>query len=265
MALIALGSAKGSPGVTSAALALTLQWPRNALLVDADLAGSGIMSGFFRGQLAHDRGLQPLAIAHSHGELESRLWDETVQIAEDDASKLLLPGLTSPTAAPAVSNLWASLSNQLVALERGGTDVIVDLGRISWTNDDREALLTMADQVLLTTGSRLPDVVASRGLAAQRQRGLDPTARELANLSVLTIGPGRPYQVKEIRDALGVPDVGHIAWDPVTAEVFAVGATVNARRYQKSPLVRSLRPVIDQIMARVEHRRTRFSTAQEAR
>jgi hypothetical protein len=265
VALIALGSAKGSPGVTSTALALTLQWPRNALLVDADLAGSGIMSGFFRGQLSHDHGLQPLAIAHSHGELESRLWEETVPIVENDSTKLLLPGLTSPVAAPAVSNMWASLGNQLAALERTGTDVIVDLGRLAWTGDDRESLLAVADQVLVTTGSRLPDVVAARGLATQRLRGLDPTARELANLSVLTIGPGRPYQINEIRDVLGVPDVGHVAWDPVTAEVFSVGATVNARRYQKSPLLRSLRPVIDQIMARVQHRRTRFSTAQEVR
>jgi hypothetical protein len=117
VALIALASAKAAPGVTTTSLALTLQWPRNALLVDADLAGSGIMSGFFRGQVQHDRGLQPLAIAHSHGELESRLWDETIQLVDSDDTKRLLPGLTTSAAAPAVSNLWAALSNQLVALE----------------------------------------------------------------------------------------------------------------------------------------------------
>lgn len=265
MALIALASAKGSPGVTTAALALTLQWPRNTLLVDADLAGSGIMPGYFRGQLPHDRGLQPLAIAHSHGDLESQLWEETVPLVEGDSTKRLLPGLTGPMGAPAVSNLWAALANQLAALERGGTDVIVDLGRIAWSEDDRDVLISLADQVLLTTGSRLPDVVSARGLAAQRLRGLDTTARDLTNLSVLTVGPGRPYQIREIRGALGVGDVGHVAWDPGTAEVFSVGAALGARRYQKSAFVRSLRPVIDQTMARVEHRRSRFSTAQGAR
>ena len=36
MAVIALGSAAGSPGVTTSALGLALTWPRPVLLIEAD-------------------------------------------------------------------------------------------------------------------------------------------------------------------------------------------------------------------------------------
>ena len=52
MSVIALCSAKGSPGVTTTALALGWVWPqvtgRRVLVLDADLAGSGIAAGYLR-------------------------------------------------------------------------------------------------------------------------------------------------------------------------------------------------------------------------
>ena len=50
MAMIALASASGSPGVTTTALGLALLWPRPILLVEADpTGGSGLLAGYFRG------------------------------------------------------------------------------------------------------------------------------------------------------------------------------------------------------------------------
>jgi hypothetical protein len=259
VALIALASAKGSPGVTTTALALTLHWPRPALLVDADLAGSGVMPGYFKGQLQHDHGLQQLAIANSHGHLEARLWEESLPLTETTPTKRVLPGLTNAVLAPALTTLWSALVNQLGALERGGYDAIVDLGRISARGDPREVLLSLADQVLMVTGSRLPDVVATRGITSIMVGSLEPTAQVLANMSVLTVGPGRPYGVEEIRDVVGVPSVGHIAWDPVAADVFSVGEGTSDRVYRKSALVRSLQPVIDHVQGRVRARRALFA------
>jgi hypothetical protein len=263
VALIALASAKGAPGVTTSALALTLQWPRPVLLVEADLAGSSIMAGFFKAQVAHDRGLVPLAIAHSRGQLAPDFWDQTLPLIEGDADKKLLPGLPSASAAPSVFNLWRDLSNHLVALERGGVDVIVDLGRLAPAGDDREFLVSLADQVLITTGSRLPDIAATRDLVSHRMAGLESAARDLTNLSVLTVGPGRPYAVGEITETLGIPSAGHLGWDPVNAEVLSVGASANERRYERSPLVRSVRPTIDAIQARIALRRERFTVRPE--
>ena len=57
MAVIALGSAAGSPGVTTSALGLALTWPRPVLLIEADpTGGSAILAGFFRGILAQTKG-----------------------------------------------------------------------------------------------------------------------------------------------------------------------------------------------------------------
>lgn len=262
MALIALASAKGSPGTTTAALVLALQWPRPVLLVEADLSGSSILAGYFRGQLPHDRGLQPLAIAHSHGDLEAAFWQQTIPLVRDDADRKLLPGIVSPHTAPAVANLWGPLANQLVALERGGIDVLVDLGRLGTggvVREDREPIVRLADQVLITTGSRLPDIAVTRELVKSRTSVVDAAARELTNLTALTVGPGRPYDANEIARTLGLGTVGSLAWDPVNAEVLSVGAPAG-RRYSTSPLVRSAAPVISRLRERTERRRARFAT-----
>ncbi|MBL0887331.1 hypothetical protein [Myceligenerans indicum] len=265
MALVALANAKGSPGTTTTALVLAISWPRPVLLVEADLAGASILAGYFRGQLVHDRGLSQLAIAHSHGELETALWDQTLTLVQNSQDKKLLPGIVSPHLAPSVANLWTALANQLVALERGGMDVIVDLGRLGPAGrDDREPLLRLADQVIVTTGSRLPDIAVSRELVRSRTSVIEAAARDLTNLATLTIGPGRPYDTKEIARTLGLGSLGSLAWDPVNAEVLSVGSPTG-RKWGSSPLVRSAGPVISAIQERTAARRERFSTSSPAR
>ena len=73
MAVIALASAAGSPGVTTSALGLALTWPRPVLLIEADpTGGSAMLAGFFRGTTAHTAGLIDLAWAHREGLLDRR-------------------------------------------------------------------------------------------------------------------------------------------------------------------------------------------------
>ena len=45
MAVVALASASGSPGVTTTALGLALLWPRPVLLVEADPTGGSRLAG----------------------------------------------------------------------------------------------------------------------------------------------------------------------------------------------------------------------------
>ena len=54
--LIAMTSAKGAPGVTTAALALALSWPRRTVLAELDPAGGDVLAGYGRGPLVtrHD-------------------------------------------------------------------------------------------------------------------------------------------------------------------------------------------------------------------
>ena len=62
MAVIALCSASGSPGVTTTAVALAWNWPRPVMLVEADpVGGSAILAGTFQGMREYRSGLVELA------------------------------------------------------------------------------------------------------------------------------------------------------------------------------------------------------------
>ncbi len=64
MAVIALTSASGSPGVTTTAVALAFLWPRPVVLVEADpTGGSAILAGYFRGTREYDVGIVELALS----------------------------------------------------------------------------------------------------------------------------------------------------------------------------------------------------------
>ena len=64
MAVVALTSASGSPGVTTTAVGLALTWPRPVLLIEADpTGGSGVLAGYFRGTREYDVGLIELALS----------------------------------------------------------------------------------------------------------------------------------------------------------------------------------------------------------
>ena len=66
MAVIALTSASGSPGVTTTAFGMALLWPRPVLLLEADpTGGSGLLAGYFRGTREYVGGLIELALTSS--------------------------------------------------------------------------------------------------------------------------------------------------------------------------------------------------------
>ena len=74
MALIVLASASGSPGVSTTALGLTLNWHRPVLLVDADPTGSSaVFAGYFHGTQEPTGGLINLALALREGTLAAAL------------------------------------------------------------------------------------------------------------------------------------------------------------------------------------------------
>ena len=270
MAVLALTSAKGAPGVSTAALAMTLLWPRSVLLAECDPAGgSSVLAGYLRGTVDHSRGLLPLALAQRHGELEHELWAQTVPLTPDDGStgettagRRLLPGLADAAQAPSAATLWGPLGSLLASLERAGTDVIVDAGRLG-TAHAPTALLRQADLVLLVMGTSLPAVAAARARLGVLRDDLSVTGvpghdGRLSNLGLLLVGEGRPYTAKEISAACAVPVVASLAWDPASAEVLAAGAAPG-RRFDTSPLVRTTRAAISASSELIRHRRDRLA------
>ena len=273
MAVLALTSAKGAPGVSTAALAMTLLWPRAALLAECDPAGgSSVLAGYLRGTVDHSRGLLPLALAQRHEALEQALWAQTVPLAgnpQDGAAaagagdRWLLPGLSDAAQAPSTAALWGPLGSLLASLERAGTDVLVDAGRLGAAHAPT-ALLRQADLVLLVMGTNLPAVAAAKARLNVLRADLSVTGSagrtdaRLSNLGLLLVGEGRPYSAREISTVCGVPVVASLAWDPASAEVLAAGATPG-RRFETSPLVRSTRAAISASSARISQRRDRLA------
>jgi hypothetical protein len=273
MAVVALTSAKGAPGASTAALAMTLLWPRTALLAECDPAGgSSVLAGYLRGTLDHSRGLLALALAQRHETLDKALWQQTLPLTGDPrgtsaeaaaGDRWLLPGLSDAAQAPSTAALWGPLGSQLASLERAGTDAIVDAGRLGVMYAPT-ALLRQADLVLLVMGTSLPAVAAAIARLNVLREDLSVTGTAssvngyLSSLGLLLVGEGRPYTAKEISAACGVPVVASLSWDPASAEVFAAGATPH-RRFDSSPLVRSTRAAISASLELVRQRRARLA------
>jgi hypothetical protein len=273
MAVIALTSARGAPGVSTTALAMTLLWPRPAVLAECDPAGgSSTLAGFLRGTVDHARGLLHLAVAHRHGELEPALWPQLVPLTtgrtgtsgEPAQQRWLLPGLSDAAQAPSTAALWGPLAGVLASLERAGTDVLVDAGRAGAAHAPIP-LLRQADVVLLMTGTSLPAVAAARARLGTLKEDLSATdgAAGPSRLGLLLVREGRPYTARELAKALGVPVVAAISWDPTSAEVLSVGAAPG-RRFDSSPLVRSTRGAISAVQALLAQHRDRLGAPSTA-
>ena len=94
MAIICLTAASGPGAVTTTTLGLALAWPRPVLLVEADpTGGSGILAGFFQGQLPHTGGLIELAMAQREDLVAAELPHQLVDLPDSQAR--LLPGTRS--------------------------------------------------------------------------------------------------------------------------------------------------------------------------
>lgn len=245
MAVIALTSASGSPGVTTTAVGLALCWPRPVMLVEADPTGaSGVLAGYFRGAREYDAGLIELALSPAPADA---LRDVVRPLNDQDA--WFVAGTRSPAQAAGLTRLWAPLADVLAALDDQGQDVIVDTGRLGLTGAP-EPLLADADLTLLVTRSTLPALAAARGHAHVVRR--DGVWRQPA---VLLVGEGQPYGHGEVAKVLELPVIATLPDAPEAAAVFHRGATP-PRGFETGQFIRSLRAAVAACQAAVA--RSRF-------
>lgn len=246
MAVIALTSASGSPGVTTTSLGLAMCWPRPVLLVEADPSGgSGILAGYFRGTREYRAGLIELALTGL--DLSEALAEVAEPIADTQVS--FVAGIRSHTQAPALRDLWEPLDVTLTELESTGQDVIVDVGRLGMTGSP-SVLLDNADLAVLVTRTSLPS------LAAVRSWG-DAVERQLVGWRdphLLLVGEGEPYRAREVTAAVKLPVLTSLADDPESAAVFHRGTAPTAK-FETGPLMRSLNAAVAAIHATSRARR----------
>lgn len=252
MAVIALASGKGSPGVTTAALALTLTWPSRCVLAECDPAGGSVQAGYLAGALPADRGIRELAVAELRGEdLRDRWWNQLVDLHAPHRQRLLLPGITDPVQSGALRPVWDRLASFFAELEHAqpGFDVIVDCGRLT-TQNPPWPLLSRADAVLLVVRATLPGMSAGLPAVRMLHTQLTEGGAGTTSLGLLVTGPG-DQPTRTVAHELRTPVLVHLPEDNRTATVLSRGGHVKTG----SPLMSAAARTYPDLVAHVRARR----------
>ena len=251
MALIAVAADKGSPGVTTSAVALAAVWPRPVLLAECDPAGGDLvfrLPAAGHGQLDTRRGLLSLAIAARRGLAPGQVWEHVQKV---HGGLDVLVGVTSAEQAAGLQALWGSVGNVLASLPEA--DVIADCGRIGVDGPFYD-LIAQASATLLITGASLGEVIRLRERAAAVAAGLQRRGRTGAGIQAVIIAHPRHLgaTLGEVAHALGKNSpatvAGGIAHDPKSAESLS-GEW--GGKLDKSMLIRTAREIAAELVNRL--------------
>jgi hypothetical protein len=231
--LYALVSAGGSPGVTTAALALALSWPAQAIVAECDPSGGDILAGLLSGHEPAGHGLMGLAIEAGRG-AQAAAASLSAQLLplDDDRTRMLLPGLTDPRQAAGLASAWPAVA---AALADQPADVIADCGRLDAGPGQPHAVLSAARTVSIVLRPTLRQVWSAQPRVEMISRLLSDSSR----LTLLLIGPG-PYTAREVGHALRVPVAAVLSADSRTARLLSDG-TGGQRQFGDGSLMRSAR------------------------
>jgi len=253
MAVVAMTSVKGAPGVTTAALALTSAWPvhRRAVLVEADPAGGDIAARF---RMSPDPGLASLATGLRHERASGAEGTLTQHVRELSGGVRVLVEPVSRTEARSALEIVADSLPGLAEAE--GVDLIVDCGRLvtgdhvspmlesgtRTTVSPVARLLMHADLVLVVTVGELADL-------SHVQTMLPLLQTRHASLSILVRSP-QVWTNEEIEHELDVEVVGGLPFDAVSADVLA--GRQHGRRASRLPLLRAATALADRVVSQLE-------------
>jgi MinD-like ATPase involved in chromosome partitioning or flagellar assembly len=229
--VFALVSGGGSPGVTTAAIALALTWPTEAIVAECDPGGGDILAGLLAGHVPAARGLMEHAIEAGRDRQSAAIGLGTQLVPLDRApDKKLLPGLTDPRQAVGLAPAWPAVAASLAAQR---ADVIADCGRIDAGAGQPTAVIEKAHIVALVLRPTLRQVWSARSRVEILTRLLDGTDR----LVLMLTGPGT-HTARDVAQALQVRVAAVLPKDVRTAALLSDGTGAH-RRIRTAPLVRS--------------------------
>lgn len=233
MTVLAFGSVR-SCAVTTTAAGLAMVWPGQGrrVLIEADPAGGSLAAAC---ALLVEPGLVSLAAAARRDPDPARVFDHTQPLPDGTPVVCGPPG--GDQARSALSML-GSVFGRLGELEEL---VLVDCGRLDPAGTNAR-LFHRAGMSILVCRPQLRDLNA---LAAF----LEARPSESGGPRVLLVGPG-PYASGEIADTLGVDVVGHLPWEADVAS-WLTTQPPSARRLTRTPLVRAVRSLADDLAARL--------------
>ncbi len=235
MDIVPLVAAKGSVGVTTAALTLAAVWPEGRgapVVVECDPGGGDVAARF---GLEVIPGMVSLA-----AELErSGPADPADSGDQVGGHTQELPGglrvLVAPTSPEEMRLPLERLAEDLPRLALGKVDLIVDCGRL-----EASAMRQRTAALRLIQRCGVMVVVVRPELAALQHLNVWlPTLRSL-EVEVLTLLSGRgPYSPEEIAETMDLRVIGALPHDPAAADV--VGGASGSRP-NRSALFRAARP-----------------------
>jgi hypothetical protein len=266
MTVLAFTSFTGSPGVTTAALALAVHWPRPVALFEAEYANAtSTMPGFFRSNLRPNTGgLDKVAIAYSRNVLT---WQDLIDpdtglaIAVHELPHLptapipalpighrmwVVPGFYRLGIVQGVQGMWARFPHLFQAISEAGIDVMVDLGRLA-LDDIRLPILDRADRVVTFAASTMIDLNR-----LFRRLELPDLSERLAGVGraekyrlVLITSRYEPVAARAFTEHV-MPVLGLLPFDPDGAAVFGLGRPdAKPHRNQYRQAIRRLTTSID--------------------
>lgn len=214
MGLLAVASAR-SPGLTTAAVALSMSWPGKVILAELDPDGGTIAASRAANP---DPGLKTLAAAGRHY-LSPGLVTSNVQQLPGGLAVLMGPASPDRCVAALTALNPAGLGETLRAIP--GVDVIADCGRID-SNSPALPVVRQANAVVFVVRPTLVDIVGLRG----RLETLDLPPATPAGIAVVNFGP---HDVDDVAAAFTVPVLGTLEWDPRAASALNEGRRVLGR------------------------------------
>lgn len=227
--LLGLVSAKGSPGVTTTALAFAAV-ADDGLVVELDPSGGSIEC--WTGATG-EPGLTRVASGLRRSAGQDAVVEHVVEAPHG------VRAILAPTAGPFAESTVAMTRDRLAPALRDldGTTVVLDGGR--WSRSQPTAhRIDACDVVGIVCAPTVDGVEAARWLVEPLQADVD------GRLFVLLVGE-RPYPASEVASAIGVPTAGALAWDPGGVSSLLTRGT--GRGWARSPLARSARSALAQI------------------
>lgn len=241
--IYALVSPGGSPGVTSAAIALALTWPAPVIVAECDPSGGDLLAGVLAGHVPASDGLVQHAIEAGRDRSAASVTLGSRLVPLDDArTKMVLPGLTDPRQAAGLAQAWAAVATTFSAQS---CDVIADCGRLDAGTGQPLAVLAAAQAVALVLRPSLRQVWAARPRIDMLTQLLGGPER----LGLLLTGPGS-HSPREVSEVLGLPVVASFPDDPRAAGVLSTG-TGRRGQLASAPMLRSAKTTGHALRTRV--------------
>ncbi|HMI23170.1 MAG TPA: hypothetical protein VK594_01655, partial [Streptosporangiaceae bacterium] len=225
MALIAIASDKGAPGVTTAALALAAVWPRPVLLAECDPAGGDLVYRFPAvggGHLDPRRGVLSLAVVARRGMQPQQVWEHVQKL---HGGLDVLAGVTNAEQGAGLSLLWGPIGKALASMPQA--DVIADCGRLG-ADGPLYDLLAEATTVVLVSKVHVADVIRLRDRAAAFAAAAQSRGRRNFGVGVVIVADHKKFRASlgEVQHVLGQANaratvLGGIAHDTKGADLLS--------------------------------------------